>query len=211
MPNTTSNIRIVLVETAGARNLGSVARVMKNFGLSEAEFKQLQEALQQGDQRLFEQIFLSHFERCRSLLTIKYSAPPGDTYDVVMWSLIQFRHLLVEGKVAYGNLEAYFMRIAVSKYLREQNSGKEIPTATLPEELDLPTPYLEDEETLAVLAKAWSRLGDICRQLLKGFYYDKLDLRSITALIGDSSEANTRQRKVRCIKELRKIFFELEG
>lgn len=29
------NIRIVLVETAGARNLGSVARVMKNFGLSE--------------------------------------------------------------------------------------------------------------------------------------------------------------------------------
>jgi tRNA/rRNA methyltransferase len=33
--NTTKNIRIVLVETAGARNLGSVARVMKNFGLSE--------------------------------------------------------------------------------------------------------------------------------------------------------------------------------
>lgn len=30
-----SSIRIVLVETAGARNLGSVARVMKNFGLSE--------------------------------------------------------------------------------------------------------------------------------------------------------------------------------
>ncbi|MCA6587797.1 MAG: RNA methyltransferase, partial [Pseudanabaena sp. M109S1SP1A06QC] len=28
-------MRIVLVETAGARNLGSVARVMKNFGLSE--------------------------------------------------------------------------------------------------------------------------------------------------------------------------------
>ncbi|MBD2317910.1 RNA methyltransferase [Phormidium tenue] len=35
MPNTTSNIRIVLVETAGARNLGSVARVMKNFGIAE--------------------------------------------------------------------------------------------------------------------------------------------------------------------------------
>lgn len=33
--NTRSNIRVVLVETAGARNLGSVARVMKNFGLSE--------------------------------------------------------------------------------------------------------------------------------------------------------------------------------
>lgn len=30
-----SNPRIILVETAGARNLGSVSRVMKNFGLSE--------------------------------------------------------------------------------------------------------------------------------------------------------------------------------
>lgn len=30
-----SNIRIVLVETAGSRNLGSVARVMKNFGLAD--------------------------------------------------------------------------------------------------------------------------------------------------------------------------------
>jgi tRNA/rRNA methyltransferase len=29
------NIRIVLVETSGARNLGSVARVMKNFGLTQ--------------------------------------------------------------------------------------------------------------------------------------------------------------------------------
>ncbi|MDX2254965.1 MAG: RNA methyltransferase [Pseudanabaenaceae cyanobacterium bins.39] len=29
------NLRIVLVETAGARNLGSVARVMKNFGLQD--------------------------------------------------------------------------------------------------------------------------------------------------------------------------------
>jgi len=30
-----TNMRIVLVETAGERNLGSVARVMKNFGLSQ--------------------------------------------------------------------------------------------------------------------------------------------------------------------------------
>lgn len=182
----------------------------KNFGLSEETFRQLQEAMKQGDQRLFEQIFLSHFERCRSLLVIKYGARQSDAYDVVMWSLVQFRHLLSEGKVAYGNLEAYFMRIAVSKYLRDQNSEKEIPTEALPEELELPKTQLEDEETLVILAKAWSHLGDLCRKLLKGFYYDKLDLKAITVLIGDSSEANTRQRKVRCIKELRRIFFELE-
>ena len=37
-----SNTRIVLVETAGARNLGSVARVMKNFGLSDLWLVNLQ-------------------------------------------------------------------------------------------------------------------------------------------------------------------------
>jgi len=183
----------------------------KNFGLSETTFKQMQEALKQGDQQLFEQIFLSHFERCRSLLMSKYNARHNDAYDVVMWSLIQFRHLLMEEKVVYGNLEAYFMRIAVSKYLKDHNSGKEIPTEKLPEGLDLTPDYAEDEETLAILAKAWSKLGAMCRKLLQGFYYEKLDLKSITVLIGDSSEANTRQRKVRCIKELRKIFFEMDG
>ncbi len=191
-------------------NAGPVA-LNKNFGLSETEFQRLQEGLKQGNQQLFEQIFLSHFERCRSLLVMKYSARQHDAYDVVMWSLVQFRRLLMEGKVAYGNLEAYFMRIAVSKYLRDQKSEKEVPTESFPEELELPATYLEDEETLALLAKAFSRLGDICRKLLKGFYYDKLDLKSITVLIGDSSEANTRQRKVRCIKELRRVFFELDG
>lgn len=34
MPANLSHVRIVLVEPAGARNVGSIARVMKNFGLS---------------------------------------------------------------------------------------------------------------------------------------------------------------------------------
>ncbi len=67
-----------------------------------------------------------------------------------------------------------------------------------------------DEESLTHLATAWKKLGDLCRQLLQGFYYDKVDLKTLTVMLADSSEANTRKRKERCIKELRKHFFELE-
>lgn len=182
----------------------------KNFGLPEPTFNSLQEALRKGDQQLFEQVFLTHFERCTSFLKSKYGADHANAYDAVMWSLLRFRQLLADGKVKYGNLEAYFLRIAVTRYLKDQNAGKEISAEYLPEFVGLTDDEAADEETLTVLAKAWSKMGELCQKLLKGFYYDGTDLKTMTVLLGDSSEANTRKRKERCIKELRKHFFELE-
>lgn len=182
----------------------------KNFGLTEQAFNNLLEALRKGNEQLFEQVFLTHFERCMSFLKMKYGAEHADAYDTVMWSLLRFRQILVDGKVVYGNLEAYFLRIAVTRYLKDLNAGKEITTEHIPEMALLSDEEAADEETLDMLAKAWSKLGELCQKLLKGFYYDSTDLKSMTVLLGDSSEANTRKRKERCIKELRKYFFELE-
>jgi len=182
----------------------------KNFGLSEQAFAELLQALRQGDEQLFEQVFVSYFEPCMAFLKLKYKAGHSNAYDATMWSLLHFRQLLVDGKVAYGNLEAYFLRMAISRYLKEQGANKEIPTEFLPELTNATEESMADAETLDILAKAWNKLGELCQKLLKGFYYDKTDLKTLTILLSDSSESNTRKRKERCIKELRKHFFELE-
>lgn len=180
-----------------------------NFGLTEQEFSRLQETLRLGDEQLFEQVFLAHFERCLSFLQSKYKAEYANAYDTTMWSMLRFRQMLAEGKLNYGNLEAYLLRIAVTKYLKDQHSNKEIAMEQLPE-LQLHQEDVADEETLALLAHAWAKLGALCQQLLKGVYYDGTDLKTMTVILGDSSEANTRKRKERCIKELRKYFLALE-
>lgn len=178
----------------------------RNFGLSQEEFDALAEKLTCGDEALFETIFLNHFDTCMSRLR-SYTVTREQAYDSVMWAMLRMRQMLLEQKVAYGNLESYVVRMAVNHYLKKQTRSKEIPMEVLPE-VATETEPIFDEDMLGILEKAWAQMGEKCQLLLKGFYYDKIELKHLTVLLDDSSEANTRKRKERCINGLRKLFFE---
>ncbi len=179
----------------------------RNFGLTPDEFDALTDKLGRGDESLFETIFLRHFKTCMDILKRKYNTSHEDAYDSVMWAMLRMRQLLLERKVAYGNLESYVVRMAANHYLKAQARSREIPMEELPEApMDAEPAF--DDEMLNVLEIAWAKLGEKCQLLLKGFYYDKIELKHLTALLDDSSEANTRKRKERCLSGLRKLFFE---
>lgn len=181
--------------------------IARNFGLSEDHFHTLREQLIQGDESLFEQVFLARFGDCMSFLKSKYRASHADAYDAVMDAMLRFRQILIAGQVTYGNLEAYLMRMSITQYLRSKGREKEIPAGDLIP--DLPD-EIEDStllEFLPFLDQAWKKLGEPCSRLLKGFYYDQLELKQLTDILGDTSEANTRKRKQRCVEELRRLFF----
>lgn len=163
--------------------------------------------LASGDETLFERIFLHHFGACQNTLKRNYKASHEDAYDSVMWAMLRMRQLLLEKKVGFGNLEAYLIRMANNHYLKKQMRSREITVATLPDDQEEETPVF-DEEMVQALGKAWSKLEEKCQILLKGFYYDKIELKQMTTHLNDSSEANTRKRKERCINALRKLFFE---
>ncbi|MEO1264038.1 MAG: hypothetical protein AAFZ15_34855 [Bacteroidota bacterium] len=182
-------------------------KLEKNLGLTEEAFSNLLEQLRIGNEQLFEQIFVQYFKKNLNLLKKKYKATHEDAYDCVMWALMRMRQMLLENKVAYGNLENYFSRIAVTRYIKSQSRKKEFPTEEMPE-FSEDESFFFDEETLGILDRAWSHLGESCQNLLKGFYYDKKELKQLTKILGDSSAANTRKRKERCLKKLRELFFK---
>jgi len=178
----------------------------RNFGLTQTQFDDLTLRLRQGDESLFETLFVNHFKDCLNILIRKYGAPQDEAYDCVMWAMLQMRKLLLEDRVEYGNLESYMTRIAVNKYLKKQERNREFPTDILPEGL-MDQEEFDDGESLKILDRAWGKMGEKCQALLKGFYYDKIELKHLTLRLGDSSEANTRKRKERCLLELRNLFF----
>jgi DNA-directed RNA polymerase specialized sigma subunit len=116
------------------------------------------------------------------------------------------RQMLLEDKVNYGNLESYMIRMAVNHFLKKQERNKEISTESLPEYAEAHDEIF-DPESVEILSRAWSKMGDKCQELLRGFYYDKIELKKLTSMLGDTSEANTRKRKERCLQELRIQFF----
>ena len=179
----------------------------KNFGLSQTQFDEMTEQLQQGDETLFETLFLSRFEACMGILMRKYRASHPDAYDCVMWAMLRMRQLMMENKVAFGNLEAYVVRMSVNKYLKQVERNREFPTEIMPEGITDSNEELE-LESLETLDSAWSKMGQKCQDLLKAFYYDKIELKRLTEILGDRSEASTRKRKERCLNELRRLFFE---
>lgn len=178
-----------------------------NFGLTEEEFNELVAQLKQGNESLFERIFLSQFEGAMKFLMIKYRASNEEAYDMCMDALIRFRKLLLADKIYFGNLKHLFNKISAQNFLKYKAKSKrmvfeeELPEVTI-EPLEL------DESELAHLDKAWSRLGEECQYILKQYYYNGVKLYDIADLL-DKSAAAIRKKKERCLNALRMNFHPL--
>ena len=178
----------------------------KNFGLSANEFERMVADLREGREMLFEKIFLGHFQSCTHYLENNCSASAADAYDVSMETMLQFRRLLIQGKVAYGNLRFLFTRMAMQLYWKWK---RHTPRADSVEGIEVEDPADDfDEQSIQMLDQAWAKLGAACQQLLKNFYYNNIQLIEIARVL-DKTDAAVRQDKKRCLQKLRGLFFEL--
>ena len=179
---------------------------LKNFGLSEIAFEEMVCNLKEGQEELFEKIFLGHFKDCMNYLENNCSASYEDAYDVSMETLLQFRRLLLQDKIRYGNLRFLFTRMAMQLFWKWKKAK---PVSESADEMELEVPVEEyDEESIQLLDKAWSKLGEACQRLLKEFYYNGIQLITLARMF-DKSDAAVRQEKKRCLQKLRAIYFEI--
>ena len=195
-------INIVTQETNKYRRL-----MDKNFGLSEDSFNEMLVLLKNGDEQIFETIFLSHFESCLSYIKFNYKASHEDAYDASMEAMLTFCRNLKEGKVVYGNLQFLFTQMAGQiylKWIKKESRKEEMGDYDTPEEEDV----MFDKGSLHLLGKAWIKLGEGCQDLLKDFYHNENTLKEIADKIGKTS-ASLRKQKQRCVEKLRVYFTEI--
>ncbi len=176
----------------------------KNFGLNEVDFLRMVTALQQGDEELFERIFLAHFQDCQRFLQHKDQALPADAYDATMEALLEIRTGLIKGKIQYGNLRYLFTRIARQRYYRRHKPQS--VEVSMPEDFDRPEvlPAIPETE-YHLLSKCWDELDAESRALLKSVYYDRETLKDIAGRM-DKSPAAMRKKKQRCLQKLKDLF-----
>lgn len=177
----------------------------KNFGLTEAEFNRLLLELDKGDESLFEQVFLTHFQDCCRYLMNTYNASSEDAYDASMNTMLEFCKRLKSGRVVYGNLRFLFTRMAGQIYLKWIKKQQKI---TGLENFDLQeAPEEIDDEAYALLNKAWDSLLKDCQTLLEEFYYAGATLEDIASVLNRSAVA-VRKQKQRCVDKLRELFMK---
>ena len=170
-----------------------------NFGLTEGSFKELCTKLKEGDETIFELIFLKHFDDCVQFLKRKYKIDHTTAYDVSMDTILEFRQKLIQEKIKYGNLRFLFTSMAGQIYLKTIRSRKNDENLTSLFESE----NLEDD--FIILEKALSDLGEGCQKLLKQNIYDGLELKEIAFLYGKTAAA-IRKQKERCVGRLKLLF-----
>ncbi len=173
----------------------------QNFNLTELDFKNMVAKLMQGDESMFEQIFLFHFEDCIHYLKKHHKAATEIAYDIAMEALLQFRHKLLTYKITYGNLLYLYTKIASQLYvtsLAKENKVRASISAFVEIEDDV-------EEKLLVIKNAWAILTEEDKKLLEDYYYKDIPLAQI-AEVENKSIAALRKQKQRAIKRLRDLF-----
>lgn len=179
----------------------------KNFGLSALEFENLMQELRNGNDQLFEHVFLAHFKKSVSYLMRRHNVSHADAYDATMQGLLKFRKRLCAGKISYGNMEFLFTKMA--QQCLSDNKGKSVLSIDLTEALHISnTKPLVNMDTVQVMEKAWQHLEDGCAQVLKAFYYDGVALIDIAEQQNRKPDA-LRKQKQRCLEALRLLFVKL--
>jgi DNA-directed RNA polymerase specialized sigma24 family protein len=189
----------------------------KNFGLNAEEFHIYLKKLLHGDETLFEIIFRSHFDVCRSYLVRKMGADPDVAYDITLDVLVRFRRNLLSGKIRYGNLSALFTIDARNAYLRWSDKAKKQEYLSTTDEdtaVDDSNNDAELEmEKVTNLKNALSKTGSDCYELLNWHYYLKMPMKKIAetrAERGDGKFINEDAVKTK-ISECRKKLRQLMG
>jgi RNA polymerase sigma factor (sigma-70 family) len=180
----------------------------KNWGFSEADFNVLQAELVRGGESRFQQVFTQNYQRYTNYIRSEMNLSYDDASDVTVEAFVKIHRFLKEGRVAYGNLDAYSMQVIRNEYLMLLRKRKQLP------ESDVEVSNLElldeeyDESTLQQFEQAFSRLGEDCRNLLQQHYFQKKAHRDIGVALNISEDASKTRTKV-CRNKLRDIFQSL--
>lgn len=180
-----------------------VATSNQNFGLTKIQFDNIVLKLKDGDESLFETIFLAHFEDCMTYLKSTFKCIHEVAYDTTMDTLVEFRQKVLSDKITYGNLKYLFTRMACNIYIKATVKENKLKEIFLQADEDNET----FEDQLASLKKAWNEISTEEKKLLEKYYYLDIPLNKIAEL-DNKTDASLRKQKQRAVEKLRSIFFK---
>jgi len=146
-------------------------------------------------------------------LLLRNNGAKPDVPDVFQDGLVALYKLVRRGKIDSGTkIEGYLYAICRNLWLKELKKRKpttELDDATsnkLAEEVTIKT-YL-DQEQRGIIKRLLSQLGADCAKLLNYFYYDQKRMKEIVPLMGFSNEQVAKNKKSKCMKQLRTLVSE---
>lgn len=156
-----------------------------------------------------------HYPTVRGLV-VKNNGSKQDAEDIYQESLIVlFRKVKENDFVLTSALSTFLIGICRLQWMNELRKRNKQATESLgevtAEEAERFNTYLEEESKFKQAEKALLELGEKCRDILRLFYFDKLDFKAIAAKVGLSNERVAKNQKYRCLEKARENYLSLNA
>tara|TARA_B100001146_G_scaffold225193_1_gene247544 strand:- start:23753 stop:24325 length:573 start_codon:yes stop_codon:yes gene_type:complete len=169
-------------------------------------------AIKANDEQVLKKIYTENYKKTEVFI-LKNSGSMQQAKDTYQEAFIAMWQNIKEGKFTPKNesaVQGYLYQIAKNKWLDVLRSSRFKKTVLVEETAAWEAqeqPFPESNEKEAQLAKVmegFKQLGPDCRELLKKFYFEKLPLRTLATQF-EIGEASVRNKKYRCIQQLRNL------
>ncbi len=164
--------------------------------------------LKTNDEKIIRKVYDS-FKPGFILFAKRYPLSDDMILDIYQDAMIALCENARKGKLdeIKSSLKTYFF--AIGKYMIYAKLKKEGNMSSYEqiEDVHFEWPDLkeDDDENIAIIDQAFSRLGIQCQQILRLFYYEERNLDQITALMKYENKDVTKSQKSRCLKALRAL------
>ena len=169
------------------------------------------------------EIYHANYGKVKAKIEPMLRQAKGKTFDdVYSEALIALMENVKDGRLVEGehlNLSGYLYTLCWRIALRLENKGKREDEkreemagemgsgepSTEGDEDDGTVSPEEYEEAMAFLEKVLESIPPSCRTLLKRFYWDKMPMKDIAALMGLKNEDTAKTTKNRCMNKFKEI------
>ncbi|MBC6490510.1 RNA polymerase sigma factor [Flavihumibacter stibioxidans] len=156
------------------------------------------------------QLYNDYFDLLSTFLRTK-GASQDDAADLFQETILVFIDMVKSDRYkGEGSIKNYLFGIAKNLWLEEIRSRErrtkrqKVYSYSEPVREDLEQ-GLFHRELQAVWMKLFNAIGDICKKILVGFYYEKLSMRELLDSSGFASEQALRNKKSKCMKSLKEL------
>lgn len=162
-------------------------------------------AIQRNDDLVLRRLYQDGFPKVMKFVW-ENQGSEEEAKDVFQESFLAMWQNVKKGAFVPANetaVQGYLFQIAKNKWLdilRSQRRKLMVVVDEIPEQME--QDHTDSEQYFTQLEKAFSRLGDTCRQLLTKFYFQKESMASLAAHFG-WNEATAKNNKYRCMERLR--------
>ena len=185
--------------------------------------QELIRGIRENSTAAWREIYHANYDKVKAKIEPMLRRTKGKTFDdVYSEAMIALMENVKDGKLQEGehvNLSGYIYTLCWRIALRLDSKGKreDEKQREMAGELDTGEPSTEDdaddgtvspeeyEEAMAFLEKVLASIPPSCRTILKRFYWDRMSMKDIAALMGLKNEDTAKTTKNRCMNKFKEI------